>query len=154
VDTFFEAYLDRLQELHEDIEKALEGLPQAGLDWLPGKEMNSIAVLVVHLAGAERYWIGDVLGGDPSNRNRDMEFQVHGLSGQDLKDRLSDSLAYIRNQVSALNLQDLAAQRTSQRYREGEVSVAWSLLHVLEHTALHLGHIQVARQLWHQRQIA
>lgn len=29
-------------------------------------------------------------------------------------------------------------------------SVSWSLLHVLDHTAIHLGHIQLTRQLWEQ----
>jgi ankyrin repeat protein len=29
--------------------------------------------------------------------------------------------------------------------------VAWCLAHALEHTALHLGHMQITRQLWEQR---
>jgi len=61
-----EDYLERLQALHESIESAIEGLPQAALDWVPGPDMNSFAVLVTHVAGAERYWIGDVAGRDPS----------------------------------------------------------------------------------------
>jgi hypothetical protein len=28
--------------------------------------------------------------------------------------------------------------------------VAWALLHALEHTTLHLGQIQLTRQLWEQ----
>ena len=36
-------------ELHADIEKVMENLPVEALDWVPGPEMNSIAVLVVHL---------------------------------------------------------------------------------------------------------
>jgi hypothetical protein len=83
---------------------------------------------------AERFWIGDVVAGDPSNRNRDAEFLVHGLSGQELKDRLSDSLAYIRNQLAALKLQDLATPRLSQRFRRassawpGHCSTSWNIL--------------------------
>ena len=68
MESFFLDYLDRLEALHSEVEKALEGLPQAGLDWSPGKGMNSIAVLIVHLTGAERYWVGDVASGDPSGR--------------------------------------------------------------------------------------
>jgi hypothetical protein len=30
-------------------------------------------------------------------------------------------------------------------------NIAWSLLHALEHTALHLGHMQLTRQLWEQQ---
>jgi len=28
------------------------------------------------------------------------------------------------------------------------VGVAWAILHALEHTGIHLGHIQVTQQLW------
>ena len=34
---FFQDYLDRLQELHADITQAIEGLPGAALDWVPGQ---------------------------------------------------------------------------------------------------------------------
>ena len=43
-------------EVHDDLAKAIDGLPPEALDWVPGAEMNSITVLVVHLCGAERYW--------------------------------------------------------------------------------------------------
>ncbi len=60
METFFKDYLERLETLHSEIETAILGLTPDALDWIPGKEMNSIAILVVHLTGAERYWIGDV----------------------------------------------------------------------------------------------
>jgi uncharacterized damage-inducible protein DinB len=150
---FFETYLERLETLHMEIEAALEGLPQAGLDWAPGPQANSIAVLIVHLAGAERFWIGDVVMGDPSNRQRETEFTVRGLTAEALKYRLSDSRAYIRNQLAALTLRDLDEPRTLPNDTP-EVSAGWALLHVLEHTALHAGQIQLTRQYWHWRQIA
>jgi len=64
--TFFNEYLNILQKCHNDILEALEGLPLAALDWTPGPDTNSISVLVTHLAGAERYWIGDVAAQDPT----------------------------------------------------------------------------------------
>ena len=151
--TFVKDYLERLEALHAEVEKALEGLPQVGLDWSPGPEMNSIAVQIVHLVGAERYWIGDIIAGDPSNRIREAEFQVRGLSSLELKRRLSDSYAYIHRRLATLSKGDLDDLRTSPRDGRA-ISVAWVLLQILEHTALHLGHIQVTRQLWHLRQIA
>lgn len=33
-----------------------------------------------------------------------------------------------------------------------EYTAAWAILHALEHTALHTGQIQLARQLWEQGQ--
>ncbi|MCA9947468.1 MAG: DUF664 domain-containing protein [Anaerolineales bacterium] len=32
--------------------------------------------------------------------------------------------------------------------RDREVPVRWGILHVIDHTALHLGHIQITAQLW------
>ena len=59
--SFFTNYLSNLQELHNDIRSTLEGLPQKALDWTPGFGINSLNVLVAHLTGAERYWLGDVV---------------------------------------------------------------------------------------------
>ena len=150
MDTFFESYLNHLGALHEDIEKAIAGLQPEALDWSPGPEMNSITVLVVHLAGAERYWIGDVVCGDPSNRGREAEFRAQGLGGQALQARLADGLAYAANALESLTLSDLGKEKTTNR--DGRTfSVAWALLHALEHTAIHLGQVQLTRQLWEQR---
>jgi len=148
---FLGDYLERLQDLHGAIERAIEGLPQTALDWVPGLEMNSLGVLVVHVVGAERYWIGDVVARDPSGRDREAEFRARGLDAATLKDRLANSLAYCRGALEGLTLQDLETPRTSPR--DGRTfTVAWSLAHAPEHTALHLGHIQITRQLWEQRQ--
>ena len=146
----FVNYVERLQRLHADVERAMAGLSQEALDWVPGPEMNSIAVLVVHLTGAERYWIGDVAGREPSGRDRAAEFRAHGLDEAALRRRLDEALAYCRSIVEKLTLQDLETIRVSPRDGQ-QFTVAWSLLHTLEHTAIHLGHIQIVRQLWDQR---
>src|SRR5512133_4203825 len=97
--TFFLDYINLLQECHNHILEALEGLPSNALDWSPGPDMNSISVLVTHLTGAERYWIGDVAAQDPSNRDRDAEFRVHDVDMDVLKKRLIDNLEYARDNL-------------------------------------------------------
>jgi uncharacterized damage-inducible protein DinB len=151
--SILEAYLERVQALHADIERAIEGLPQAALDWVPGPDMNSLCVLVVHATGAERYWIGDVAGRDPSGRDRAAEFRARGLNEAALKRCLDATLAHSRGVLEGLTSQDLEELRVSPR--DGRrFTVAWSLAHALEHTAIHLGHMQIVRQLWDQRQRA
>ncbi len=145
--TFFEEYLNILQACHTDILKALDGLPSAALDWISGPEMNSISIMVFHLTGAERYWIGDVAAQKPSDRDRDSEFKVHDVGLDVIRKRLDDSLAYARKTLEKLTLQDLEKPRTSPRDGR-KFTVAWALLHALEHSNLHLGHIQITRQLW------
>ena len=149
---FYEAYLERLSALHDSIKSAVEGLPGAALDWTPGPDINSLTILVVHLTGAERYWIGDVAGETPSGRDRDAEFRSHGLHADALTRRLDETLASCRDFLAGLTVEDLSATRASPR--DGRTfTVAWALAHALEHTGLHLGHMQIIRQLWAQRTI-
>jgi hypothetical protein len=74
---------------------------------------------------------------------------VQGLLGDELQQRLNASLDYTRAAVGRLTRETLSDKRTSAMHN-GEISVAWALLHALEHTALHVGHIQITRQLWDQ----
>lgn len=146
---FFVDYLNLLEASHNEILEALSGLPQAALDWSPGPDMNSISVLVFHLTGAERYWIGDVAAQDPKERDRDAEFRVRDVAMDVLKNRLADNTEYGRNALSKFTIQDLEATRVSAR--DGRTfTVAWALLHALEHTTLHLGQVQITRQLWEE----
>ena len=146
--TFFTEYLNLLQDCHNGILEALEGLSPAALDWTPGSDMNSISVLVFHLTGAERYWIGDIAAQDPAERDRDAEFRVHDVEMDVLKKRLANNLEYARNVLDKMTIQDLEITRTSANGRE--YTVAWALLHALDHATLHLGQIQITRQLWEQ----
>ena len=145
--TFFADYLNLLKKCHDDIHKTINGLPPEALDWVPGAEMNSICVLVYHITGAERFWIGDVAVNEPSNRDRNAEFKVRGLGEAFLRGRLDDSYGYATAVLEQITLQDLETPRTSSR---GTFTVGWALLHALEHSHLHLGHLQITRQLWDQ----
>jgi uncharacterized damage-inducible protein DinB len=146
--TFFENYLDLLQDCHNGILQALEGLPPAALDWVPGQDMNSIAVLLAHITGSVRYWIGDIAAQEPSNRDRAAEFRVHRVEADVFRKRLEDNLEYARNVLDKMSLQDLESTRVSSNGRE--LTVGWALLHALEHATSHLGQIQLTRQLWEQ----
>src|SRR5690606_42000724 len=75
----YESYFHHLRELHNMIKRAAEGLPAEGLDWAPAPETNSLAVLMVHVAGAERHWIGEIVGRQPIDRNRSAEVETAGL---------------------------------------------------------------------------
>lgn len=151
MDKFFIDYLDMLERLHAQVADAIQGLSQEALDWQPGLDTPSICVFVTHLAGAERYWIGDVAGEHPSGRDRDAEFRAKGVPGETLVERLNGNLVYARDLFETLSAPDLSGDRLSTR--EGkQVRVAWALLHALEHTALHLGHVQIIRQLWDGRE--
>jgi uncharacterized damage-inducible protein DinB len=103
---FFDDLYDRFHEIHTELIKAVEGLPPEALDWTPGPETNSINVLVVHLTGAERYWIGVALN-NPQDRVRDEEFKAHGLSVEELKMRLTASDDHARQALTRFSLRNL-----------------------------------------------
>ncbi|NJL93464.1 MAG: DUF664 domain-containing protein [Anaerolineae bacterium] len=155
MDIVLSEYLETLTTLHEDFKKVLEGLSTEALDWVPGPEMNSLGVLAVHTASAERYWIGDVALADPSNRNRAAEFEAHGHDAAHLIALFDTTLNYVRAGLAHLSPAQFAEEREAplhtprngRRYR-----VLWSLYHALEHTATHVGHAQLTRQLWEQHQ--
>ncbi len=147
MDKFYDDFVDRLDDLHHDCQRVLDGLPQEALDWRPSPDMNSIGVLVVHIIGAERYWVGDVVMDEPSGRQRDQEFTSSGLDTGALNQHLDDALTYVQQSLRSLTLTALPEERTSPR--DGKiVTVGWSLLHVLKHTGLHLGHMEAARHMW------
>jgi len=63
--------------------------------------------------------------------------------------KLTDNLEYARNVVEKMSLQDLESTRVSPGNGR-EYTMAWALLHALEHATTHLGQIQITRQLWEQ----
>ena len=125
-------------------------LPADALNWHPtqGDEdhtTNSLAVLAAHIAGAEHFWIGEVVGCHPPTRDRDAEFVTESENASDLLRRLDEVGAETRAVFSTLSEADLGGKREA---RGRTVSVRWCILHVIDHTALHLGHMQITYQLW------
>ena len=150
MDQLFQDLLQRFETIHKTIETDVADLPAEAIDWKPGPDMNSIAVILVHTAGSWRYWAGDVAGGLPSGRVRAEEFETFNVSAAEMLGRLNAALETTRQVLGQLDLSRLAEMRTVCMLNE-ERTVGWALLHALEHTALHAGHIQMTRQLWDQR---
>jgi hypothetical protein len=147
---FCEAYIRELEAFYGDIQRSIAGLPQEVLDWVPGGDMNSINVIVSHATGAQRFLAGDLVGGIPSNRSRDAEFQAKGLTALDLSELMSAAFRASKKALDGLTEADLnAAQPRSKDGRS--FTVAAALLHALGHTAEHAGHVQLTRQMWDMR---
>src|SRR4030042_3673177 len=144
---YYEAMLEHFRGMPAEVLKALDALPPEALDWSPGPEMNSLTVLVTHITGSERYWVGDVVKGTPSFRDREAEFQARGVDAAALKQRLTDLDAYEAGALESLKVRDLESFKVSPRDGRS-VPVAWALLHALEHTSVPVGHIEVLVQQW------
>jgi len=152
---FFEDYVQRLQDLIADFETAIADVPQEGLDWSPGADMNSLCVLCFHTAEATRYWVGVAIQ-QPTQRDRPAEFQKRGLGERDLVAGFQHTLVYVRDALTKVNFEQFDRVVESPLHgstSSGDVTftTGWALLHALEHAAIHVGHAQITRQLWDQR---
>ncbi len=146
----FEDYLEQLEDRRRDLDASIAGLSVEALDWVPGADMNSLCVIIVHLTGSARYWIGEMVGDIPANRDRTSEFTARGLDEAALKKCLDDLMTFTRSVLEKLTLDELAVERSSP-LQDKTFTKGLALLHALEHTALHTGHAQITRQLWDQR---
>ena len=151
MEEFFADYIKNLEELHHEVINTIKDLPQEALDWSPFPGENSINVLVTHIAGAEKFWLGDVVAGESTGRDREAEFRVKGFEIDQLTGLLDESLAYGSTMLAKLTIESLSTTRVPSP-RDGKVvSIGWALGHILKHTAIHLGHIQVMRDFWVNR---
>jgi len=153
MDPILTALIAELSKQHDNLKTTMEGASQEALDWRPGPETNSLCVLAVHVAGAEKFWIGDLTTGRPSTRDRDAEFRAHGIPYAELAAILDGALADSIASLSNLEVNNLAENRYVERYNR-EQSVGANVLHALTHIALHVGHAQITRQLYDQQHAA
>lgn len=133
------------EELHRRLGEAVANLTPEELDRVPIAGANSIAVLVTHLLASELDWLGTAAGRSVT-RNRDAEFEVRNREA-----------AALASQVEACGRQvpelidwafDAGLETVRQHARTGRpVSVAYCLLHSIAHTAEHVGHVELTRQL-------
>jgi len=143
-------YLERIEDLRGQVSGLLADLPAEALNWRPieGKDdhvTNSLAVLAAHLAGAEHFWIAEVVGGRPETRDRDAEFATVAASATEIFQLLEKNALETREVFSTLSNSDLNGTRQT---KGRIVPVRWCILHVIDHTSLHLGHMQITYQLW------
>ncbi len=150
MDAVFADVMERLDFLHGEIRRAINDLSVEALDWAPAEGANTMGAVVVHTLGAERYWLATVIFGQPSDRVRDSEFLARGWLGVELFEQLDKLTTLERAIFETLTLEDLEQLRRVPRDGR-EVTVSWALAHVIEHTAVHVGHLQLTRQLWDER---
>ena len=110
----------------------------------PGPHNNSVANLLVHLAGNVRQWIQVGIGDEPDFRDRDAEFQsprdAVQTTGSELLDRLEDTVREAVSIVEELGPNNLLEMHSFQGGRY-EDSILGAVLHVMEHFSGHAGQI-------------
>ncbi len=144
-----------LERIGRAVIAQLDTLSDADLNRpLPLADTNTLFALGTHLVGAGEFWVLTLAGGRPSDRNRLAEFHATG-HGADLLARYERWLTAVHEVLD--DLPDAAMARPANpplEYRnmpgmaqDGPFTVRECLLHAVEHSALHQGHIEITRQI-------
>lgn len=161
------SFLAQLDDQSATLARALKEITPDELGWQPRPGMNTIGMLLAHLAIVEVWWtaIGTgqdqndlpaVLGIGPDDDGMPVPeggLPPAGLSGKDLA-YYNDLLARARQFVKAswASLPASEIEREVQRPRadgtQRAFTMRWILYHILEHFAGHCGAIRLQRHLY------
>ncbi len=152
-----------LQYQRDSVLKVVDGLPEEAWQTPVVPSGWTVAGLLWHLGGVEHHWLQHVTTGVMEER------QTGEAEGDDNEDAYDPEAAFICDEPSA----DLIANYRDECRRSDEVlavtpldaaprgldfhpdpdytrqitNVRWIVLHVIEETAVHSGHLEIAREL-------
>ena len=124
----------------------LEGLDSSQLNWRPpAKDSNSVYAIVSHALSAEERFILGRICGQEVDLPAGPGWAAEGDSAEPLQTRWSNLKDRIQSSLAALSDADL--DREVEHPRIGKLS-GWSLLVLVDrHTAEHVGHVELTRDL-------
>ena len=147
-----QGYLTEINILRGQIRDVIQNLNYEAANWFPlPKDTNSIYAILCHLVGSENYWVRQMIAGETVDRDREAEFRSSGNLSE-IVARWEDVAKTSESILSKLSSPHLGETRTlTNRPDWGSITVRWCILHLISHYAIHVGHIQLTRQLWEQR---
>lgn len=133
--------------------RELADLPESTMNQvLDIQPTNTLFQLGTHVAASTRYWTITCTGGKDYHRNRPAEFTAVGSKAEvlanlealieEVEAHLSRLSADQHNQPVTVNAASLSMMDSAEPLRQRQ-----GVLHALEHIGLHLGHVQITRQL-------
>jgi uncharacterized damage-inducible protein DinB len=133
-----------LQYLRDCAIFKIDGLDDDQMRWAPTETANSIGQLLVHLGYAERLWFRAIFAGEPMDMSwRQAMFEMpNGWSA-------SDVVAFYRAESAVVDamLDGEPTFDAPSRAEWRQTTLRWAMVHMIEETARHLGHIDITREL-------
>jgi uncharacterized damage-inducible protein DinB len=121
------------------IERCVSQLTPEQIWFRANDASNSIGNLLLHLAGSSRYWAIEVIGGQPTGRVRQQEFdRREPLAADRLVADLRAAVADVDRRLAELSAETLLEKRMSS---DEEMTVLWCVYHIVEHFSMHTGQI-------------
>ncbi len=133
-----------LQHLRDSAVFKLEGLDGAQLRWRPAPTANSLGVIVVHLGYAERLWIRAIFAGEAMDMEwRKRMFELpEGWGYDEIVAFYRDETAKVDGVLDRATSFDLPSAGGLR-----PTTLRWAVLHLIEETARHAGHMDITREL-------
>jgi uncharacterized damage-inducible protein DinB len=167
------SFVAQLDELTARLRADLKGVTTRELEWQPAPGINTIGMLLAHIAIVEVWWIDNGLRGVPAP---EVDFvgrigigmdgdgiplpprgghpaTLKGMTLSDYDRMLRTARAHVRRVARTLSTADLERRRRRLR-RDGKThayNARWVLYHLVEHLAGHYGQILVLRHAWRDR---
>ncbi len=147
-----EAYSQQIRSLLDRVCASLEGLSEAQLNWRPPIDgANSAYVIAAHTLGNARAWVLGIACAQPIGRDRPGEFRSAGryaeleAATRELSNEIESALAALP--PSALERRFVPSRELWGEGEPDEISVRQALVEVVEHASIHLGQLDVTRDL-------
>ncbi len=153
MDAEIELYLTELQRLLARLGRCLDGLGEAELNWRPpAVDTNSVYVIATHILGNAEAWVLGTICGQAVHRDRDAEFRVSSPDPESLisrASRLSEDFATALRNVppTALDEKRQPAPPLLGIGPADELTVREALMRVLVHGLMHVGQMEITRDL-------
>ena len=154
--TELETYADFFTRNNQAVRDLLAALPAEALNWRPlpvppgeHPETNTLAGLGTHVAGSQRYWIGEVFHGRNPARDREAELAASALAPEAVAADVAEAAARVQATLAGMTPEALAE---TVAFRTGPVTKRWLTLHMLTHLAGHLAEMSLIKQLWEAQQ--
>ena len=153
-------YASYIRRIAADAVATLQGLTAGQLNWKTGEDgSNTMFAIATHMVAMGEYWVLCVVGGADVVRDRQAEFHAVG-SAAEIVLRLQNWSQACDMLCIGLGSEVLAeiARAPTEYFQSGGfgsevLSKRECLMHVVEHSALHLGQLQILRQLVERRAI-
>jgi uncharacterized damage-inducible protein DinB len=127
-------------------QRAIEVYPDEASLWQSVAGMpNTGGTLALHIAGNLRHFFGATLTHDGYKRNRDAEFAARNVPRDELLAGLDAAIESVERTLEKLPEQALA-ETYPERIANAHVQTMTWLMHLVSHTAYHLGQLDYHRR--------